>query len=205
MKCFCLSLAEPLTTFPKHYIACVLVSFGASFIFSPSLSLRVSLSNTNADEHVEKGEVIFFNNLLLKKTATILYVKLKTPTCSYWKEKQKCCIFHMCKQFITTRICIYPFTATPSGLSNDYSCNGHMWNRLAWMDLSDTSRCSFRRQLFLSHVKPEVDFDFLNKPKDAASRGTEGTDDGMLVFAVFCSNCLVITIISTYQVAEVKL
>lgn len=164
MKCFCLSLAEPLTTFPKHYIACVLVSFGASFIFSPSLSLRVSLSNTNADEHVEKGEVIFFNNLLLKKTATILYVKLKTPTCSYWKEKQKCCIFHMCKQFITTHICIYPFTATPSGLSNDYSCNGHMWNRLAWMDLSDTSRCSFRRQLFLSHVKPEVDFDFLNKP-----------------------------------------
>lgn len=71
----------------------------------------------------------------------------------------------MCKQFITSHICIYYFTVTPSGRSNDHSCNGHIWNMLAWMDLSDTLRCSFRRQLFMPHVNPNVDFDLFNIPK----------------------------------------
>lgn len=44
-KCFCLSLAEPLTTFPKHFVARVVVSFEASFIFP--LSSCVFLFHTN--------------------------------------------------------------------------------------------------------------------------------------------------------------
>lgn len=136
----------------------------------PSLFLSACLSQQYQCwwPHREKSasckNVIFFNNLLLKKTATILHVKLKKSTCSYWKKKEKRCIFHMCKQFITTCICIRYFTATPSGRSNDHSCDGQIWNMLAWMDLSDTPRCSFRRQLFMPHVNPNVDFDLFNIP-----------------------------------------